>query len=132
MSRENVEVVRAGFDALSRGDWDALIEVLDPDVEWRTTGQFVEGGAYRGHDGVREFLTTLGGEFDDFRAEAERITDADDVVVVETRGSGVGKRSGARVEIEFTILVNLTEGRVTRLRNFMDRGEALEAAGLRE
>jgi hypothetical protein len=45
---------------------------------------------------------------------------------------GVGKQSGAQVEIEFTILVNLTEGRVTRLCNFMDRGKALEAAGLRE
>jgi ketosteroid isomerase-like protein len=101
-------------------------------VEWQTTGQFVEGGVYRGHDGVREFLTTLGGEFDDFRAEAGSLTDAGDVVVVETRGSGVGKQSGAQVEIEFTILVNLTEGRVTRLCNFMDRGKALEAAGLRE
>ena len=125
-------MVRAGFDALSRGDWDALGELLDPEVEWQTTGQFVEGGVYRGHDGVREFLTTLGGEFDDFRAEAGSITDAGDVVVVETRGSGVGKQSGAQVEIEFTILVDLTEGRVTRLRNFVDRGNALEAAGLEE
>ena len=77
-------------------------------------------------------MTTLGGEFDDFKAEVESLTDAGDVVVVETRGSGVGKRSGAQVEIEFTILVKLREGRVTRLRNFMDRAEALEAAGLVE
>jgi hypothetical protein len=30
MSQENVEVVRAGFDALSREDWDALIDFWIP------------------------------------------------------------------------------------------------------
>ena len=30
----NEELVRSVFDAFLRGDWDALAEVLAPDVEW--------------------------------------------------------------------------------------------------
>lgn len=132
MSRENVGIIRAGFDALNRDDWDALRGLLDSDVEWETTGQFVGRSVYRGHDGVREFLDTLRGEFDEFRSEPEILADSGDVVVVETRSSGVGKRSRARVVVEFTIVVHVTNGRITRLRNFMDKAEALEATGLRE
>jgi ketosteroid isomerase-like protein len=54
MSQENVEVVRAGFEAYNRGDVDALLGLLDPQVEW--TDQFVEGGTFRGREGVHEFL----------------------------------------------------------------------------
>ena len=56
MSQENVEAVRTAFDAFSRDDWDALIGLLDPEIEWVTTGQFVGGQVYRGHAGVRDFL----------------------------------------------------------------------------
>jgi ketosteroid isomerase-like protein len=132
VSQENVELVRTGLDALNRGDWDAVLELLDPEVKWETTGQFVEGGVYRGREGVREFLETLGEEFEEFRSGVERVTEVGDLVVAEIRTSGIGKRSGARVEVEFTILIYLSEGRITRLRNFMDRAKALEAAALRD
>ena len=132
MSQENVEIVRVGFDALNRGEWDEVLELLDPEVEWETTGQFVEGGVYRGHEGVREFLETLGEEFDEFHSDAERFAEVGDLVVAEIQTSGIGKQSGARVEVEFTMLIHLAGGRITRLRNFMDRAQALEAAGLKE
>jgi ketosteroid isomerase-like protein len=32
MSEENLELIRAGFAAHNRGDFDALTEVYDPDV----------------------------------------------------------------------------------------------------
>jgi len=34
MSESNVELARRGFDAISRGDLDAIGELLDPDVKW--------------------------------------------------------------------------------------------------
>jgi ketosteroid isomerase-like protein len=132
MSQENVEIVRAGFDALTRGDWEAVLPLLDPEVEWETTGQFVGGGTYRGRDGVREFLETLGREFEEFRSEARGFKEAGDLVVVETRSTGIGNRSGAPVEVDFTIVVHIRDGQIRRLRNFMSRSDALEAAGLRE
>jgi ketosteroid isomerase-like protein len=133
MSRENVEIVKAAFDAFGRGDWSALIGYLDPEIEWVTTGQFVGGQLYRGHAGVREFLDTLGGEFDEFHAEPENFAQApDEVVVADTRVSGLGKRSGVPVELQFSVAVSLRDGKIVHVQNFLERQDALEAVGLRE
>ena len=132
MSQENVEVVKAAFEAFGRGDWRALVGCLDPEIEWVTTGQFVGGQLYRGHVGVREFLDTLGGEFDEFHAEPENFAQAPEVVVADTRVSGLGKRSGVPVELQFSIVVSLRDEKIVHVRNFLERQEALEAAGLSE
>ena len=132
MSQENVEVVGTAFEAFSRGDWSTFIEFFDPEVEWLTTGQFVGGELYRGHAGVREFLDALSGEFEEFHAEPGNFSQASGVVVADTRVTGMGKRSGVPVELQFTVVVSLRGGRIVRVRNFLDRQEALEAAGLSE
>ena len=36
MSQENVERVRAGFEAHNRGDLDALVELYDPEAVFET------------------------------------------------------------------------------------------------
>jgi ketosteroid isomerase-like protein len=130
--RENVEVVKAAFEAFGRNDWSALIGRLDPDIEWVTTGQFVGGQLYRGHAGVREFLETLSREFDDFQAEPENFAQASDVVVADTQVSGSGKRSGVPVKLQFSLVVSLRDGKIVHVRNFLERQDVLEAAGLRE
>jgi ketosteroid isomerase-like protein len=55
MSQENVDLVRRGYEALARGDFDALFQVLDPDVEIRDAANFPEAGVYRGrHHGISD------------------------------------------------------------------------------
>jgi uncharacterized protein len=132
MSQENVEVVREAFEAFDRDDWDAFLGSLDSEVEWITTGQFVGGQLYRGHAGVRQFVDTLRGEFDEFRAQPENFAAARDVVVVDARVTGIGKQSRAPVEVRFTVVASIRDGKVVRFRNFLERAEALEAAGLSE
>jgi ketosteroid isomerase-like protein len=34
MSQENVERIRRGYEAFARGDVDAVLELLHPDVDW--------------------------------------------------------------------------------------------------
>jgi ketosteroid isomerase-like protein len=34
MTDTNTELARLGFDAIARGDFDAIAELLDPDVKW--------------------------------------------------------------------------------------------------
>jgi ketosteroid isomerase-like protein len=33
MSQENVEILRQGYEALNRGDIDAVLEICDSDIE---------------------------------------------------------------------------------------------------
>jgi ketosteroid isomerase-like protein len=34
MSQENVEIVRRCCEAFNRGDYEAALDALDPDIEW--------------------------------------------------------------------------------------------------
>jgi ketosteroid isomerase-like protein len=56
----------------------------------------------------------------------------DDRVVALFHQHATGKGSGATVEMHMALLYELANGRVIRMRNFIDPAEALEAAGLRE
>ena len=132
MSREDVELVRAAFDAYEHEGLEGILRFYDTEVEWTPTAEFVESSTYRGHDGVRRYFDTVAGEFDDFRLELEEVLDAGDQVVVVSRLSGQGKSSGVPVELKLMTVSSLRNGKVIRNRNYPTRSEALEAAGFRE
>lgn len=43
MSESNAELARRGFAAISRGDYDTIAELLDPDVKWHAGDPTAEG-----------------------------------------------------------------------------------------
>ena len=132
MSQENVEIVRAFINAFNRGGVEAALRFLDPEIEWNTTGIFVEPGTYRGHEGVLRYLGDLAAEFDDVHTEPEELIDAGERVVVPVRVSGRGRQSGAAVDLSLTMVVVLRDGMIVHIRNYPEKAEAIEAAGLRE
>jgi ketosteroid isomerase-like protein len=58
VSEENVELVRAAWDAWERGDTDAVFAFYDPEIVWDQAGYGATDFAnlYHGHDGVRQFF----------------------------------------------------------------------------
>ena len=69
MSQEDVEAVRDAFDAFESEGIDGLLAHLDPQIEWTTTGEFLESAVYRGHEAVRRYLSALLGEFEARRGD---------------------------------------------------------------
>jgi ketosteroid isomerase-like protein len=55
MSEENVEVVRAAFQAWNAGDMDAFRELQDSDVILRPVKNWPEPGPYMGREAVMGF-----------------------------------------------------------------------------
>jgi ketosteroid isomerase-like protein len=94
MSQENVEIVRRAFEAYGREDFYGALRYYDPEVEWETTGAFIEPATYRGHDGVRRYLGSMDEEFEDLTIEPEELIDAGGQVISTVRISGRGKGSG--------------------------------------
>ena len=80
MSQENVELTRRAFKAFDDRDLDALLAVLDDDVEAFPILAGMEGD-YRGHDGIRRWWAGLLGTFPDFRAEIAELRDLGDVTL---------------------------------------------------
>jgi ketosteroid isomerase-like protein len=67
MSQENIDVVRAVFEAWNRRDFDAAVRHVRDDVELHFIGGFAEvmGTEWKGRDGLlrfwRDWLGTIGG-----------------------------------------------------------------------
>ena len=84
MSSQNIEAFKRFMEAFNRRDLDALLEEVDPGVEWRPASAVAVGGeatVYRGHDGVPEGLRDLYGSFDKLEIEISELREAGDVVV---------------------------------------------------
>ena len=131
---ENVEKVLRSYGAWNRRDFDAAVEVADPEIEWTMIGttRFPgTEGTYRGHDGVREFWRVFVEPWEEFRIEIEGTRTAADLVVVFVRFHAKA-REGLELEAPFVHLLEFRGDKVVRFRSFDDRGEALEAAGLAE
>jgi ketosteroid isomerase-like protein len=134
MSEENVEIVRAVFDAQRRRDWDAFPQLYDPEIEWDdVAGLWGDWGTRRGFDDVRKAFLTWFEAFEqvEFRLEGNILQSGDDVIATQ-RISGRGRGSGLSVNQRITLIWTVRSGRVTRVRAFRERADALEAAGLRE
>ena len=136
MSEENVEIVRRAFAAfqegLLHGDPGAAYDtgLLADDAEWVTPG-LMGGQSFIGRQGFAEFMRTWTEGFDGWDVQIERLIDAgDDQVVGLFHQTATGKASRVPVELEQAVVYDLDGGRVVRMRNFLDRADAFEAAGL--
>jgi ketosteroid isomerase-like protein len=134
MSEENVEQVRRGYEAFARGDVDAVLELLDPEVDWHPAIAPIMGvETVRGRDAVRRFLTRdLFDGFDQFRAEPISFEDLGDFVLVMVRYTGRGESSGLELDQRFATLYEVQNGKTVTMRDYDTREEALDAAGLSE
>ncbi len=130
---DRLAVVRDGYDAFNRGDIEAALEGLHPQVEWHTyIVPGPGGGVYRGHDGVRELWTDARRTFGEFRNVPEQILAAGEQVLAYVSVEGVGARSGAAVQARIAHVFTFRDEKILSVRSFGDRDEARRAAGLDE
>ena len=59
MSQENVEIMHRSIDAWNRGNRAAALAAYAPEVEWHTSGEFVDRRVYRGHTGLKRLWAEL-------------------------------------------------------------------------
>ena len=136
VSQENVETVRKWVAAMNRQDAEALISLADPGVDYMPYLASLSGeaGAYRGHDGLRQYVRDLAEAWRWYHVEIHSLRDLGDDVLMEGRLEATGRSSGLEVKEDMAWLHTFREGtgpgRYGRLRFFPGPAEALEAAGL--
>jgi ketosteroid isomerase-like protein len=135
MSEENVESFKRGLGAYNRRDLDALMEELDPDVEWHPALAVLLGGeqtVFRGYQGVLESIQEEDEALAMYQVEISEIRDLGNSLLAIGCARVRGKESGVPTESPFCALCDYRDGKLIRLRTYLDLKEAHEAAGLSE
>jgi uncharacterized protein len=131
MSRENVEIVRAAYDAYNRGDLDASLKHAAPDCEldW-SRGVGPNAGVYK-LEQMRSFLGDFKETFESVRVEPDEFIEAGDDVVVPQTGHIRG-RDGVEAIARVCLVWTCRDGAIVRICLYQQKREALEAVGLPE
>ena len=133
MSQANVEIVKRGIDAYNRRDFDAYIALATSDFEmFPALDRTVEAHSYRGHEGIETHIGDIGETWAELRLLPEEWRDLGDRVLMLGRAQGRGRGSSVPVDAQVGFVVDFRDGKMSRVRSFLDRDEALRAAGLSE
>ena len=151
MSQENVEVVRRFVEAMqlffesywenprsiasavaADSLWPEYREVLtytDPEVEWKTA----MGQTHRGYLETAKVWDDYLTWAEDYRVDLQELAELDDGRVYAVVALvGKAKAGGTPMHARFFDLFRLRDGRITRIEEYTEREQALEAAGLSE
>jgi ketosteroid isomerase-like protein len=124
----NTDLLRAGYDAWNRGDLDAWLELLDPDIVIRTSGAFPDfAPEYRGLERAGKFWRQMLEPWEDFRIEVEQIEEEGDIVAAGIRFVARGRDSGVDVELRFGSGIRVRDGVAVELVNRRSFEEVREA-----
>jgi uncharacterized protein len=127
MREEDLEALRRGYEALNRGELDAVLELVHPDIEWAPGQDAPEAGQFRGREEFVGFLTSWTESFDEFRVEPEDIVVEGDSAVVVVRQSGRGHGSGIALDIRTVHAWTIRDGVAVAWAAYRNRKEALAA-----
>jgi ketosteroid isomerase-like protein len=128
MSSQNVDLVRAGFEALSEGGVEALLPFIHAEFEVTTPANLAaEPDTYRGHDGVRRYFDSFYDAMDEVRFEPQELREAGERVIVAVTLMARGRTTGIETRQEFAMAWSLRDGKAVRVAVYGNLDEALEA-----
>jgi ketosteroid isomerase-like protein len=123
---EGSEFATRMYEAINARDRSAIKALSAPDIVVGTTVE-----AYRGPEGLLEWLDEGDDVFDDFTVELLEVEELAGRVVVTMRQRGRGKASGAEVDDRITHVWTIRDGRAIRLQSFADRDDAVRYTTVR-
>jgi ketosteroid isomerase-like protein len=130
VSDADVEVMKQGFEALSKDGIEGLIPFIDPEFETTTpAGLAAEPDTYRGHNGVRRYWRSFEEIMDDVRFEPQRMTPLGDAVLVDLVVRARGKATGIEVEQHIAQIWKLRDGKAVSAETYASESEAVAAHG---
>ena len=135
MSQENVQAVRRSFDLYQSGELDAWLETIDPNVGWDISTHPLPDvpNLGRGREALlTDMLATYLGGWNDYSAEVKELIDAGDQVITVLHETAKMGETNVPLDRDLVQVWTVRDGRLTFLRVFPTKAEALEAAGLSE
>jgi ketosteroid isomerase-like protein len=126
----NRELLQRFIEAFNRHDVDTMTADLDPEVELHEWPEAPGSQSFRGPDGARRALESWFEAWESMQIEIQDIEEVDDVILVTLHQRAKGRGSEVEVETDSYSVYRFSDGKVTRIELFLDRNDALAAAGL--
>ncbi len=134
MSTKDVEAAEAVVRLWNQGDRAGLLAAFQPDAQWSSAiKRQVEGGEglYRGRTEIGRFWDEWHAVWEDLEIILSEVRSPRDGCVFAFGGlHGTGTGSGVGIERPFGWVFEFEGGLVRAVRAYLNRDEALEAAGL--
>jgi len=129
--QENVEIVKAAYDAFNREDWDAVFKDAAPGCETDFSRAVGPWRGVFGLDQIRRVVEEFGETWESARWEPHEFIEAGDLVVVPGTQHVKG-RGGIEVVARGAFVWTIRNGAIERVSMYQERQDALEALGLSE
>jgi ketosteroid isomerase-like protein len=121
--------VRGFAEAITRGDLDGALEVCHPEVEFLSV-LAVDGKAYLGHAGIRQYFDDVHSAWDEWTVEVHRTADVPDGrIVIEMTMHARGRESGLPIAVFAAHVWTLKDGKLLRNQPFREPEQALREVG---
>jgi ketosteroid isomerase-like protein len=131
MSEENLEIVRRFIEAWSAHDRAELAKYLHPHAVFHSAITNVVGETFYGPDQILGVFDRWAEEWSAIRWEVDEYIDVDESRVVTLhKVIATGRASGVETARDLGGVIEIREGLVVKQWIYLDRNEALEAAGL--
>jgi ketosteroid isomerase-like protein len=121
---DNAELVRTGFEAFLRGDFDGLERVMDPGVQWL----WYEPGDWDCHNRDKVLTTLRDRRQEGVVTALNAVVAIDERVFVEVTGPRL--EQWGMPEGQACMVVTVEDGRIVRMQDYRSRAAAVAAAGL--
>jgi ketosteroid isomerase-like protein len=126
MSAEDVEMVRAGFETLTREGVEGVLPLIHPDFEMSTPpGLAAEPDTYRGRDGMRRYWDSFGDGMEGIEFAGRDFEDLGGGKVLGTALlRGRGRSTGIEVSQEVVLVWEVRDAMAYRIHVFASVEEA--------
>jgi hypothetical protein len=126
------ERLQAVYDAIERGDREEFrrltADLMHPDAEWKPLITAVEGGGYRGPEGILDFYDDLVGSFEVSYSDREFRAVGENVVLGLERMRLRGHESEIEQVYAIGVIYELDGDRVRRAQVYDSQDAAIAAA----
>ncbi len=123
MSKQNVELIRAIYDAFAVGDIPAVLGRFSETIVWNEAENFpyADKNPYVGPQAILEgVFMRIGAEWDGFALKIDDIIDAGDTVIALGRYLGTYKATGKPQNTQMAHVWRVADGKAARFQQYAD------------
>jgi ketosteroid isomerase-like protein len=132
VQKQNVSFVLDGYARFNAGERVPELWFWHSGAEYHAAREDPDSAVHRGIDAIRRQFRGWFEAYPDLTVEPLEAKASGDQVFLWVRFRGHGAASGIPLEMELAHVITIRDGKAIRTVEFMDRSEALEAAGLLE